>query len=179
MLNSLLKIKHYRNNQDGVAAVEVAILFPVLMALLMVIFDIGQGIVINQKTVTASQVIGDLITRNETVDEDIIDDVINAGELSIRPFSLENFGYDIISVEFDEDENPFVLWRTSTNVEEDDGVLEDTIGLGDAGEGVLVVTVVNRYEPFFSNLVTGAIEMKEVSFLRGRKSATVTCSDCD
>ena len=46
--------------------------FLFLLAIMMGIYDLGQGVVVNQKTVTASQVIGDLITRYEVVDTDLI-----------------------------------------------------------------------------------------------------------
>ena len=171
-------MKKFVKKQDGFAAVEVAMLFPILFALIMGIYDLGQALTINQKTVTASQVIGDLITRNESVNVALIDDIINAGELALTPYPLTDFGYDIMSVEFDEDGDPFVLWRTTEKMNENDDSLADTIDLGGPGEGVVVVTIQNRYKPYFSGFVVDEINMEEISFLRGRRSATVTCTDC-
>jgi len=168
----------FLKNQDGLAATEAALLFPILFAFIMGVFDLGQGITLNQKTVTASQVIGDLITRNETVDTDMINDIVKAGELALAPYPLADFGYDIISVEFDEDGDPFVLWRTTENMDEDDAPLEDTIDLGGPGEGVVIVNITNRYVPYFSRFVVDEIKMEEIAFLRGRRSATVICTDC-
>ncbi len=164
--------------EDGVAATEVALLFPILLAFIMAVYDLGQGITINQKTVTASQVIGDLITRNESVTVDMIDDVINAGELALTPYPLTNFGYDIMSIEFDADGDPFVLWRATSNMDENDDPLEDTLDLGGPGEGVVVVTITNSYSPYFANFVVDDFYMEEIAFLRGRKSSTVICTDC-
>ncbi|HPF77897.1 MAG TPA: hypothetical protein PLF01_01275 [Alphaproteobacteria bacterium] len=170
--------KNYLEDESGLSFMETVVLFPVLLSMLMAVFDLGQGIVINQKTVAASQVIADLITRNKVVNTDLINDVVNAGELAFAPYPSDTFGYDIASVEFDEDGDPVVLWRVTENMDPDDSPIDSTIGLGAEGEGVVVVSVVYTYTPFFSNFVVDEFRMNELAFLRGRKSATVPCTDC-
>lgn len=171
--------KHrYIHDERGVSLLETAILFPILLSLLMAVFDLGRGIVVNQKTIAATQIIGDLITRNEVVDIDLINDIINAGELAIAPYSIDSFGYDIISVVFDENEEPEILWRVTDNMEEGDEALDSTTGLGVEGEGVVVVNVTYAFRPFFSSFIVDVINMNESAFLRGRKSVIVACSDC-
>ena len=59
-----------------------------------------------------------------------------------------------------------------------DTAIESTTGLGDEGEGVVVVSVQYAYEPYFSSFVVDRFDMTERAFLRGRKSAVVTCDDC-
>ena len=174
------KRKHtnYFTDERGVSAMEMAILFPILMAMIMAVFDLGNGIVVNQKTVSASQIIADLITRNEVVDMGLIDDVVNAGELALDPYPRTGFGYDIVSVIFDDDAEPEVLWRVTENMSQGDAAVDLTAGLGEQGEGVVVVTVTNDYEPLFSGFVVDVYNMSERAFLRGRKSTTVECSDC-
>jgi Flp pilus assembly protein TadG len=170
--------KSYLRDERGVSAIEAAMLFPVLFSMLMAIYDLGQGVVINQKTVAASQVIADLISRSEVVDTDLIDDIVIGGKLALEPYDKTPFGYDIASIEFDEDGDPIVLWRVTDNMDENENAIDSTIGLGEEGEGVIAVSVVYAYEPFFTNFVVDSFDMTEVAFLRGRKSTTVTCSDC-
>jgi len=173
-----LKNSKYAKDDRGLSAIEMAILFPVLLSMLMAVYDLGQGIVINQKTVGASQIIADLITRREVVDTALIIDIVNAGELALDPYPTTSFGYDIASVTFDEEAEPVVLWRVSANMDESESAINSTIGLGDEGEGVVVVSVAYQYEPFFSSFVIDTFNMTERAFLAGRKSTTVTCSDC-
>lgn len=164
--------------KKAVAAVEAAILFPVMITLLMGVYDIGNGIVVNQKTITASQVMADLIARNQVVDMDALTDIVVAGRLALEPFSTATMGYDIVSVEFDEDEDPEVLWRLTNNMAANDAALDSTDPIAEEGNGVVIVTVTYDYTPFFSNFIVDEINMQEVAFLRGRRSATVTCNDC-
>lgn len=170
--------RRWRVEEKAVAAVEAAILFPVMMTLLMGVYDIGNGIVINQKTITASQVMADLVARNQVVDLNAINDIIVAGRLALEPFSTATMGYDIVSVEFDEDEDPVVLWRMTSNMAENDAAVESTDPIAEEGNGVVIVSVAYRYTPFFSNFIVDEINMQEVAFLRARRSATVTCNDC-
>lgn len=173
-----LKNTRYVQDESGLSFMETAILFPILLSMLMAVYDLGQGVVVNQKTVAASQIIADLVTRNEFIELADVTDIVNAGELALAPYSTAEFGYDIASIVFDEDSDPVVLWRVSENMDESDAAINSTAGLGEEGEGVVVVSVVYAYEPYFSNFIIDRFDMTERAFLRGRKSATVTCSDC-
>lgn len=164
--------------QQATAFIETVVLFPVLISLLMGTFDLGQGITVNQKTIGAAQIIGDLITRDRSVTMSSLEDIIIAGELALEPYSTASFGYDIVSVEFDKDGDPIVLWRVTENITKNDDAVLSTKGLGAEGEGVVVVTAGYKYNPYFTHFVVDEINMKEVAFLRGRKSSTIACNDC-
>ncbi len=159
---------------EGMAAVEAALIFPILLMLLLSVFDMGNGILANQKAVRASQVVADLITRARSVSDADISDAINAGELSFVPLDVATYGVDIVSVRFDDDAVPEIIWRETRNMSANANVLADVAPLAEAGEGVVVVAVQYLFEPLFSGFVIGDIPMQEVAFARGRRSATVT-----
>jgi len=171
-------LRRWCTDNRATALTETAILFPVMMSLLMGVYDIGLGISINHKTITASQVIGDLVTRNIQMQAAMIEDIVEAGQLSLEPYPVLTMGYDIASIEFESDGDPCVLWRVTENMDPNQVAVESTEGLGGPGEGILAVTVAYRYTPYFSNFVVDTIDMQEVAFLRGRRSPTVPCPDC-
>lgn len=171
-------LRRWAREEDATAFTESVILLPVMISLLMGCFDLGQGILMNQKTIAASQIIGDLIARERSVELQDLADIVTAGELALEPYSKTSFGYDIVSVKFDEDGDPEVIWRITRNTGENDAAVESTQGLGTAGDGLIVVTTTYDYIPYFTNFVVDAINMKEVAFLHGRRSATIACSDC-
>ena len=171
-----LQLVRYAAEERANAAIETVVLMPLLIGLMIGCYDIGMGILMNQKTVGASQMIGDLITRDRTVTMTGLEDIIRAGELAYEPYSTTSFGYDIASIEFDDDGEPVVLWRVTNNMAENDAAVASTEGLGLAGDGIVVVTT--AYNPHFTRFVAGDIVMQEVAFLRGRRSSTVTCNTC-
>jgi hypothetical protein len=121
---------------------------------------------------------GDLVSRYEFVDTALVQDIVAGGRLALDPYDNTPFGYDIVSVEFDADGDPVVLWRFTDNMDENEDAVEDSIGLGTEGEGVVIVSVVYAYQPFFTDFVIDQFDMTEVAFLKGRKSPTVQCTDC-
>lgn len=173
-----LQILRWAKEEEATALIETVILMPVLITLLMGTYDLGQGVTVNQKTIAAAQIIGDLVARDRAVDMNMLREIVTAGEMALEPYSTAPFGYDIVSVQFDADGEPVVLWRVTENALENDAAVESTRGLGPPGDGVMVVTAVYKYNPYFSNFIVDEINMEEVAFLRGRKSPTISCADC-
>src|SRR5688572_28277262 len=116
----MIKLIRWWKEEKATALTETVVLFPVLMALLMGVYDLGQGIVINQKVINSSQIMADLIARYQQVTAAQVDDITDAGQLALEPYSLNTLGYDIASVRFDEDGDPEVLWRITAGMEPND-----------------------------------------------------------
>ncbi len=166
-------LTRWLGEEEATAAAEAALIFPVLMTLLLGVFDMGNGILTNQKTIRASQITADLITRNSTVSTTDIDEAIEAGELALEPFSSATFGVDIVSIRFDDDAVAQIIWRETRNMAPNPDVLTDVAALAEANNGVVVVAVRYLFEPVFAGFVVDQIPMEEVAFARGRRSATV------
>lgn len=171
-------LKQWVEARDGVAAIEAALVFPILIILLLGTFDMGNAILANQKTIRASQVTADLVTRDRTVSSAAINEAINAGELALQPFATGTYGVDIVSIRFDDDAEPLIEWRETRNMSPNATVLADVSALAEAGSGVVVVTVEYQYDPVFAGFSMGGfsigiIPMQEIAFARGRKSPVV------
>ncbi len=171
-------IQNWLRDKRGAALPEFALLFPLLVAMVMGSYDIGRAITINQKVISASQIIADLITRNQSVTFDDLSEIILAGEMALDPYSRDPLGYDIVSMRFDAAGTPLELWRVTDNMIQNDDVFERSVGLGLPGEGVVAVSVSYTYEPFFTGFLRDDINMREVAILRGRRTAAVSCPDC-
>lgn len=159
---------------EAVAAVEFALIFPLLVSIFLASVDLGQALWMDRKVVATAQTVGDLLARTDEVDDNLIDDVIEAAELIMTPFDFSTVGYDIISIQFDpDDEMPEVAWRETVGMIEDDRFPEIAEGLGGAGDGVMAVVITATYEPVFYGFVLGDIDLRETSFLRGRRQPFV------
>lgn len=167
-------IRHWIDDEDGVAMVEAVMLFPPMLTLLLGVYDLGNGIILSQKTITASQVAADLVSRNKTMNTANLNDIIEGSKLAFEPYGTNVYGVDIVSVQFDSNKNPVVLWRETQNMPPNNAAVESVKGLSASGDGMIIVTVVYKYVPQFANIFTGAFDFSEVAFSRGRRSATVT-----
>ena len=166
-------LKRWAREDDAVAAVEAALIFPIMLTLLLGTFDMGNAILANQKAIRASQVVADLVTRDRSIDASGLDEAVEAGELAFTPMDAITYGVDVVSIRFDEDENAEIVWRETRNMPENSTVLTDVASLAEANGGVVVVTVQYIFEPTFADFVVGTIGMQEKAFARGRKSAVV------
>lgn len=167
-------IKSWIDDQQGLAGLEAAMLFPPMIALLFGVFDLGNGIVLSQKTINSSQIAADLVSRNRTVDAGSAEDIIAGAKLPFEPYALNGFGIDIVSVEFDAQKKPVVLWRQTRDMLPNNAAVASVEGLADDGEGMIIVTVQYTYVPKFAQYFIGDMNFSEVAFSRGRRSSTVT-----
>lgn len=164
---------HFWRNDRGLAFIESAFILPLFVLMVMGTFDIGQALILNQKVSAASHMAADLITRQGYVSEELIDDTVEAARLVIDPFDRQPFGLDIVSIEFDNNDNPQTVWRRTTNMPADNTLPDDADGLGFSGEGVVAVTAVYQYEPFATGVFTGTFTMTETAYLRGRRNSII------
>ena len=140
----------------------------------MGVYDLGNGIVLAEKTITASQIGADLVARNKTMNSADIEEIINASRLAFEPYALNEFGIDIASITFDAAQQPVVLWRVTRDMLPNTAAVASVNGMAPMGEGMVIVTVKYKYAPFFAQLFVDPLEYQEVAFTRGRRSPTVT-----
>ncbi len=166
-------INSWFRDEDGMAAIEASLIFPVLLTLLLGVSDLGNGILANQKAIRASQIVADLITRDSAVTDAMIDDAIDAATMALDPFPIGTFGVDILSVSFDDEGNVVEEFRTTANMVPMADAFERAAAVSDGNAGLVMVAVVYRYEPLFGHFVIGDINMQEIAFARGRSSGIV------
>lgn len=160
-------------DHSGVAAIEAALIFPTLVMMLVSMVDIGHGLLSNQKVITAAQVTADLITRESNPSLEDRANAILAGQLVVKPYSLDTYEYSVVSYEFDASGDPEVVWQETSGVGISDAAIANLSDLGGPGEGVVAVEIYYTYQPFFTGFVIGPINMREVAYLRGRQSPVV------
>ena len=167
-------IKNYIYLTNGVAAMESAFIFPVLIILMLGIIDIGQATLINTKVITASQMASDLLTRENQLSSSDISEAQAAARAALEPYNANGqFGIDIVGILYDEESAPEVDWRVTSNMTASENIASRAGGLGQENDGVIIVTVEYRYTPRFSSFVTGQRIITETAFARGRDSAYV------
>ena len=173
MIRLTQTIQNWIHREDGIAATEFGLIFPILLVLLLGTFDMGNGILAAQKTIRASQVTADLITRSRTVSDADITEAVDAGELALQPLPTDEYGVDIISFRFDEDGVPEIVWQVTEGNMTAVTDLSDVTALAEANSGVVMVTTNYTFEPVFGDFLFGDIVMQERAFSRGRRSAVV------
>ena len=173
MNRMIFKLKQFWKDTKGLATLESAILLPIMIILLMGMFDIGQAIIINQKVTAASHSAADLITRKTVITDSDLDDAYGVAKLIIDPYDRDLLGIDIVGIKFDDDNDPEAIWREQYNMDQNTNLPSSADGLGVNGEGLIAVSATYVFSPYFSSSLIGELVMEETSYLRGRKNSFV------
>ncbi len=155
------------------AAVEAAMIFPIMTLMLLGVYDLGSAILANQKTIRASQVVADLVARGNMITDSDLNEAIEAGRLAFEPLNNTSYGVDIVSIRFDDDGESEIVWRETLNMTPVADPLTRVEALEDSNEGVVMVSVNYDYVPLFAKFAVNSFAMQEVAFSRGRRSPVV------
>ncbi|MEI8178289.1 TadE/TadG family type IV pilus assembly protein [Aestuariivirga sp.] len=81
---------------SGVAAIEFAIVFPILLMLLFGIINVVQDLAMSRRITAAAELVADLVTRRDTtIQVATIKDYFTAAELAIRPVDAKTVHIDL------------------------------------------------------------------------------------
>jgi len=181
----------------GIAAVEFAILMPLLLCIYFGSMELMQAIDTNRKMGRVSAQIADLVSQNMNVDKATIDAMMQIGRSSLAPYNRSKPDIKITAVKMSNDATPTatVLWKRNrvgnsfTSAGSSSEVVTVPATFKEKGQVVIKVEVSLSY-----NLLLGwdgktgpkygvagffnDIPMKKTYYFRPRIGGTVNCSDC-
>lgn len=154
--------------------VEFAFLLPIMLMLLIGVVEVTNVLRLDRKVVAAAQTAADLVSQRREVDDAQLNDIFKAAELIFDPYPAAAHSIGIVGVRYDADSGePEVDWSKSKNGGSVSDALEVAVGLGQPGEGVVVVRVSYSYTPVFFDFVLSATDIEETAVLRPRRSSYV------
>ncbi len=111
-------LKKFSKDQSGVAAVEFALLAPLLLTLMLGALEITQSIWADSKVEQATSTIGDLVSRTPVMTDGEFGSLGEAGPLVLRPNPQNELKFTVTSVigcyadagDEDSDFDYYVLW---------------------------------------------------------------------
>jgi Flp pilus assembly protein TadG len=177
-----------RLNADrrGVAAVEFALIAPVLVTLMLGTFEMTQLAIAYMKVASAAETVADLITQQKQVSSADIHDYFDAGELVLTPLPAASLKAQIVSITYDAGGTPQLGWQDpqngaaaidTTNAADVSAALSQLLNgntLGGPGESVVAVQATYSYVSPISYFVTGAITLSQTAYSRPRLTAAVS-----
>lgn len=166
------QLRQFWRDDTAIAAVEFAAIFPVMVAILLGCIDMGSAFWLDRKIVTATQSVADVLAREESLTDTIIDQTITGAKLMMRPFPEEDLGYDIVGIQFT-GTGPKVIWRRTENMSESQALPDAAKGLGAVDEGVIAVVMKVPFRPSFFGFVHDEFDISEMAILRGRLASFI------
>ncbi len=110
------KAQKFQLNEKGVAAVEFALILPIMLTLYIGTAEVGRAIEYNKRAAVAAATMGDLVARADgSVSEAEITDFFAAAKITLTPYPIVNLKQVITSVYVDDDGDTSVEWSRSKN----------------------------------------------------------------
>lgn len=143
-----------RASNDGIAAIEFAYLAPVMLLMFAGAFELSRAIGTDRRFSIVTAMTGDLAAREEDVDEEKLDGVMQAIEHVMKPYDASTLQIGVISV-FVENNIAKVAWSYAHNQApvpaQCSTVSSEDLPPGLVADGGSVVLVKSKYTytPFF------------------------------
>ena len=156
-------------DRAGVAAVEFALLMPVLATLFFGLFEGSQAIMAYMKLIAATQTIADLVTQQQSIGNTDIDNFYMAGKLVMTPLPGASLGIAVTSVTFDPNTGAAaVAWQDTRNATPLNNAATLAAGYGQKGESVVIVQGTYAYTSLLHFVMPSALTLSQIAFSRPR-----------
>ncbi|WP_095198359.1 TadE/TadG family type IV pilus assembly protein [Mesorhizobium carmichaelinearum] len=185
-------------NRRGVAAVEFALIVPILLIMYFMTMEASQAIETSKKVSRIGSMVADLITQQPTIVKADLDAIMKIGTSTIQPYNRSTPNITITAIQVTTDPTPRVLVVWSRKVASGVYSVGATAGttttvpttLKVAGTFLIRVDSNLSYAPIIgwttdtqqklglTQSLTTTIPMGETYYLRPRRSLTIPCSDC-
>ena len=184
-------------DRRGVAALEFALIAPLLLSMYFLTMEVGQGIEANKKIGRAASMVADLVTQQPQTSKADLEAILNIGSAILQPYNRSKPTITITAIEVTNETTPKVkvVWsRKLSNGTFSAGAAAGTTTTIPAAltikdsflvrvEGSLTYYPVITWAAGDKGTLglTGAFDslnMKETYYLRPRMSKSISCSDC-
>ncbi len=178
------KANRFAKDDNGVAAIEMAFIFPVMLVLYYGLIDVTNLLSANRKVTLTSSTIADLVTQAPgTVTTAELEGYLNAASPIMEPFNsanadLEIFSYGINSTSGSAEQ----IWEYAGSGTACGGAPAPTTDMQNlmaSGNGLILARVCYQWQPILGKIAgLGAMTVEDQMILRPRQSNTIECSDC-
>ncbi|MCC2688001.1 MAG: pilus assembly protein [Rhizobiaceae bacterium] len=184
-------------DRRGVAALEFALVAPLLLSMYFVTMEVAQAIETNKKVGRVSSMIADLVTQQQTITKAELEAIMSIGESTIQPYDRSKPSIAITAIEITDETTPQVkvawsrkLVNGAYSVASAKGSITTVpTALNVKGSFALRVETGLAYAPVITwaadskvslglSAAFDAISMQATYYLRPRMSQSVPCADC-
>ncbi|WP_214471503.1 TadE/TadG family type IV pilus assembly protein [Mesorhizobium sp. dw_380] len=192
------KAAGFWSNRRGVAAVEFALIVPILLVMYFVTMEASQAIETSKKVSRIGSMVADLVTQQPTIVKADLDAIMKIGTSTIQPYNRSTPNITITAIQVTTDTPPKVQVVWSRKVVNGVYSIGTTLPatttvpatLKVAGTFLIRTESNLAYQPMITwsadsqqklgmpSAFASTISMGETYYLRPRRSLTIPCSDC-
>jgi Flp pilus assembly protein TadG len=187
----LRKLRRFKNHQGGIAAMEFALVAPIMIGMYFMLNETASGLRASRKVSMVTRVMADIATRPNTLTDADRNDIFASAVPVMQPFSASNGAYRLTSIRFDATGKGFVDWSDVTGsglggpiarctptesrpTRPDLTPISIPSGLKVPNTSVIMAEALVRYRPVIGWNITGDVNLQDKLFMSPRTAAFVT-----
>jgi Flp pilus assembly protein TadG len=193
----LRRLRTFARGASGMAAVEFALIAPIMMVLFFGLVELCNALNAHQKVTSVASTAADLTGQAKSVTAADLDDIFAASSAIMTPFSASDVSIVITSIGGSGQRNVGkVLWSVTNghgvahNVGDtidigNPAALDDSdIGLlpADCADGtqcsLILAEVSYTYRSSYAKIITGDLPMTDTFYTKPRRVIAVACDQC-
>jgi Flp pilus assembly protein TadG len=169
-------IRRLAGDQRGVSAVEFALIAPILITFYMGVNEMCQGFMAQKRMGHVSAIVADLVSQQKAVNVETLNDVLDVGEVIMKPFPTASLHQRVSSVSR-LDGVDTINWSQNDGMTGTPAftVPADLIG---NNQSVIVAEVTYHYDSPADYFLPNGITFRHVYFLLPRHVDQIPCTDC-
>jgi Flp pilus assembly protein TadG len=194
MLKRLRDLKAY---DSGMAAVEFALIAPIMMALFFGLVEVCNALDAHQKVTSVASTAADLTAQATSVDAADLNDIFAASSAIMSPFSTNDISIVITSIAGDGNRNEGTVLWSQTNGHGTAHTVGSTITIGDPSQlsdedvgllpasctgstqcSIILAEVSYNYTSPYGKFIVGNLPMSDLFYSKPRRVVSVPCTDC-
>jgi len=172
--------RHLVRDARGVAAVEFALIAPLLLLLYFGVVELTQAAMTEQRAAHTASAIADLVAQDSSITSAQVTDIFSVGATLMYPYPTASLKMRVSSLSADANDNVTVAWSQGS------GMTARTKGSAvtvptkviSAGGSAIMGESQYTYTSVFGQIMPRPVVFNEVYYLQPRVSTTVPCADC-
>lgn len=177
----LRRLRHFRKAKDGLAAVEFALIAPVMVTLLLGTVELCNALECHQKVTMLASTSADLVAQASSISSTDMSNIFSATDAIIYPFASANAQIVVSSIVSDGNGNGTVDWSQAQNgtaltvggaVSVPSGLMSASDCAKDACSVILAQVTYNYTSPI-GKFLLGTVAMTDTFYAHPRRTTTV------
>jgi len=168
--------RRFSTDRRGNAAVEFALIAPVLMAFYFAVVEISMLLTADRKVTSVTAAIGDLIAQTDDVDAAEVNAIFDVASAIMRPLDSSAIELRVTSIAMDMTGSVGITWSRARGTPPlaCGATVPLPTGVLTPGQSIVIAEVSYTYAPPIGHFLTGDVELTDVFYLRPRKSLQVS-----
>lgn len=176
-LRSSLRLPaRFAQDDYGMAAVEFAMILPLMLTMFIGSVEVAQGLSTDRKIALVVRAAADLTSQSTSINNAEMTNILNAASSIMYPFSTTPLKLKVTAVDISSTGQATVAWGDSLNTTARAKGSAVTIPSALAVPSTQLIwgEIEYAYNPTFGYVLFNVITLSEQNFVRPRQSATVT-----